>query len=135
MKKDLHALFARYPEIKLAYQYGSSIKQNFARARDIDIAVLLKKIPSAERRLELQLELNGDLAKLYAKLVDLIFLNTASPFLTYQVIKYGRLLYGAKTTSSEFVVKTLTRYFDALFLHQFFTNRLEKKLGVNPHGR
>lgn len=134
MKNDLWILFVQHPEIELAYQYGSSVKQNAAQAKDIDIAILLKKIPPPEERLELQLKITDALAKLYGKMVDLVFLNTASPFLAYQVIKYGRRLYGDKTVSRDFVVKTLTRYFDALFLHRFFIERMGKRLGVNPHG-
>ena len=132
MKKK--SLFAKFPEISLAFQYGSSVKKNFHQAKDVDVAVLFKTEPTAKRRLEIQLNLAEALKEFYGKEIDIAILNTASPFLAYQVIKYGRPIYGDKKRRCAFVVRTLTRYFDALFLHQFFIHRLEKKLGVAPHG-
>ena len=128
-------IFSQFPEIILAYQFGSSVKQPSASHRDIDIAVLFQEGLSVERRFNLQIELGIRLSKVFHKETDLVVLNQSNPFIAYQVLKYGRLLYGDKTKAREFVVETLTRYFDYLPIHQFFVERLEKRLGVSPHGR
>ena len=132
---ELTGIFGQYPQIELAFQYGSSVKKNRARARDIDIAILFKTGPSSEERLDIQLAVADAVGHYYKKRVDVAVLNTASPFLAYQVIKYGKLLYDPRSKSHDFVVQTLTRYFEALQFHRFFNERLEKKLGVQNHGR
>lgn len=129
------SVFSGYPEIELAFQYGSSVRKNLRKAKDVDIALLLKKIPSVERRLEIQSEIAGLLEKEFKKPVDAVLLNSASPFLAHQVIKYGKLLFGKKSKARDFIVKTLTRYFDVLLFHRFFLERLEKRLGVQSNGR
>ena len=123
-------IFLKYPQIELAFQYGSSVKKKQAQARDIDIAILLKEGLSPEERLDIQLNLADAAGHYFKKEVDVAILNTASPFLAHQVIKYGQLLYDPHSKSHAFVVRTLTLYFDALQFHRFFNERLEKKLGV-----
>ncbi|MBI4125289.1 MAG: nucleotidyltransferase domain-containing protein [Deltaproteobacteria bacterium] len=123
-------IFKKHPQIELAFQYGSSVKKDQKKARDIDIAILLKKGFSAEERLDIQLAVADAAGRHFKKEVDVAVLNTSSPFLAYQVIKHGRLLYDPRNKSHDFVVQTLTRYFDYLPLHRFFVDKLYKDLGV-----
>ncbi|MBI4125839.1 MAG: nucleotidyltransferase domain-containing protein [Deltaproteobacteria bacterium] len=130
------AILSRYPEVELAFQYGSSVRKDRKRVQDVDIAVFLKTGVAAEERLDIQLALADALRHYYQKEVDIAILNTASPFLAYQIIKHGRLLYDPRNKSHDFVVQTLTRYFDYLPLHRFFVDKLYKDLGVRQkHGR
>lgn len=131
---ELVEVFSRHRQIELAFQYGSSVKKNQRRARDIDIAILLKSGVSPETRLDIQMAVADAAGRHFKKEVDIAILNNASPFLVYQVIKYGRLLYDPRFKARDFVVQTLTRYFDALQFYRFFNERLEKKLGASRHG-
>lgn len=131
----LEEIFSKHPQIELAFQYGSSIKKSQKEARDIDVAILVKAGISAEERLDIQLTVADAVGRHFKKEVDVTVLNIASPFLAYQVIKYGKLLYDPHSRAHDFVVQTLTRYFDYLPLHHFFVDKLYKDLGVEPkHG-
>ena len=66
--------------------------------------------------------------------MDVSFLNHASPIFAHQVLKNGALLYGDVRRAKQFIIETLTRYFDYLPMHQFFVERMKKQLGVRGHG-
>ena len=126
--------FRVIPEILLAYQYGSSVKHPDRNPRDIDIAVLLKPGSSPERRFEIQTEVGDRLRRKFGKEVDVKILNETSPSFAHQVLKEGRLIFGHRAVARKFVVETLTRWFNYLPIHQFFLERLEKRLNKVSHG-
>ena len=126
--------FEFYPEVVLAYQYGSSVKQKDRPPRDRDIAVLLIPDTPAERRFEIQAELGNRLKEEGEPEADVRVLNQSSPIYAFQVVKEGRLLFGDPALARKFIFETLTRYFDYLPIHRFFVERLERRLGVPFHG-
>lgn len=68
--------------------FGSRVTGRATPTSDIDIAVLFTKRPSAVERLELQ----ALLAERLETAVDLVDLDTASPALSMQVLRQGKLL-------------------------------------------
>ena len=123
-------VFKEIPEIALAYQYGSSLESAKKDPNDIDIGILLNCEVMAERRFEILEKIARTLQKEHNKEIDVAVMNQASPMLCYQVLKKGKLIYGDKKVAKEFLVRTLTRYFDYLFMHQYFVDRMKKRLGV-----
>lgn len=134
MTNQVEKLFESFPDVELAYQFGSSIKHPRRKAKDIDVGVLLKGGLSPENQFEIFDALTDRLAKLFKKKVDVSILNKTSPMLNYQILKNGKLLYGNVRRAKQFVVETMTRYFDYLPMHQFFVQHLEKRLGKQSHG-
>ncbi|HEX5035680.1 MAG TPA: hypothetical protein VFX30_00790 [bacterium] len=130
----LRAVFGEYPEVELAYRFGSSVRHPDRAAKDVDIALLLSSGLSAERRFDIQSEIAAKAGRILGMTADVRILNAASPAFVYQVIKRGELISGDPVKSRDFIVKSLTRYFDYLPLHRFFVDRLQKRLGVDPHG-
>jgi hypothetical protein len=119
----------------LAYQFGSSTHtERRAPPKDVDVALLLQDKTSSEHRFQIRLDVADALQKLYRYPVDVVVLNTAHIVLVHQVLKCERLLYGKADQASQYMVQSLTRYFDYLPLHQFFAQHLSKRLGASRNG-
>ncbi|MBI4238558.1 MAG: nucleotidyltransferase domain-containing protein [Deltaproteobacteria bacterium] len=126
--------FQSCPDVVLAYQHGSTIKHPDGPHGDLDLALLCRARLDPEQRLAL-ITTVGTVVRAHVPIaIDVRILNDASPIFAFQVLKHGRRVYGDATTARNFVVTTLTRYFDYLPLQQFFIRRLEQRLGVTPHG-
>lgn len=121
-------------EIVLAYLYGSFAKGISHPHSDVDVAILLdpdKNIYSKEYPYGYSAGVLADLIKaLHTNRVDLIVLNNAPPFLKFQVIRYGRLVFSrSEAKRIDFQVKTITKYNDVKRLidiqHRYLSNRLK----------
>ena len=75
----------------MVYIFGSKSRGVQTSLSDTDIALLLSEIP--ENLLDFHLHLIDQLAEVLGDSIDLIVLNTATPFLTHQIIKHGRVIY------------------------------------------
>jgi predicted nucleotidyltransferase len=68
--------------------FGSQAAGRAARTSDLDLAALFRQRPSMEELLEERQELG----ELLSKDVDLVDLDSTSPILAMQVLRYGKLL-------------------------------------------
>jgi len=98
MKKYFLALkktFARYPEIKLVYFFGSKAKNKGSLLSDYDFAVYFDKKTNVVRIKEIVLSLISEISSiLKTDKVDLVILNQLlSPALKFNIIKDGKLIY------------------------------------------
>lgn len=75
----------------LAYLFGSLARGNDARQSDVDIAVLLERLPGD--LLGFTLTLIDELSAALGDRVDLVLLNESPPLLRHQVIKHGLVIY------------------------------------------
>jgi len=95
MKKEileaLRKIFKSEEKISVAYLFGSHAKKLNTPVSDIDIAVLLSETP--KNLFEYYLYLVNKLSRIVGDDLDLIILNTASPLLKHQIIKYGKIIY------------------------------------------
>ena len=95
MKKEileaLRKIFKSEEKISVAYLFGSHAKKLNTPVSDIDIAVLLSETP--KNLFEYYLYLVNKLSGIVGDDLDLIILNTASPMLKHQIIKYGKIIY------------------------------------------
>ena len=92
---------------------GSLARGQALPSSDVDIAVLLEPGLDPERSVESQLQLQLHLERLTERPVQVTILNRASPFLAYQVLRDGVLIYERdRPERIAFQVRTLKIYFD-----------------------
>lgn len=136
-KKHLKALaeaIATHKNVELAYIFGSQTKQAHSKARDLDIAVLLTRKPSAQTKLRFLNDLCSDLQKIAKAEIDLTILNDASPFLKHQVLKYGKGIFERnEKCDSRFRYAAISEYLHVKSLHDFFVKQMYRRHGVR-HG-
>lgn len=96
--------------ISLLYVFGSYATGKNNGNSDLDIAILLKDnyVPMVK------LELLGDLNIIFKRDdIDLVILNSASPVLKFQVVKYGAKLYMEDEVDKvNFEAKVVSEYMD-----------------------
>lgn len=126
--KILSNLIYKYRTVELAYIFGSSIKDADREPCDIDIGILVKETLSARNKLDLCLDIADKAESIFGRRADVVILNNASPFLKYQVAKFGKLIFERKENiDNEFRFILMTDYFDAVQLHHFFYSGLKGK--------
>ncbi|MGO9482327.1 MAG: type VII toxin-antitoxin system MntA family adenylyltransferase antitoxin [Candidatus Kryptoniota bacterium] len=98
--------------VAAAYIYGSFGTSRFNADSDIDIGILNEKTP--KRIFDGgYFELKAGLESAAGIEVDLVILNTASPILCMQVLKYGRKIFEKDArAANEFFVRTVGSYAD-----------------------
>lgn len=90
---DLKKIFASYPEIVAVYLFGSFLKDQ-KNARDVDLAVLLKK--PVKSQVDLYMSLYASVAKAMAPLEpDLLFLHSAALPVRFEAVSAGEVIYCA----------------------------------------
>lgn len=130
MKNDKIAQLRRFiggcRPVRLAYIFGSSAKNTGRKPNDVDIGILIKDGLNAEKKLDLCLEIADAAENIYGRKADVVILNSASPFLKYQIARFGKLVYEKDVSiDNEFRFKLMTDYFDAVQLHHFFYSGLK----------
>lgn len=106
-------------QLKLIVIFGSFAKGKNRANSDLDIAVLGAKQISFEK----QIDLTGELSRVFSKDVDLTVLNRANPLLLFQVNKNPVLLYGDQKEFLKFKLYSFKAYHDYA---PYF--KMEKKL-------
>jgi len=111
--KKLITIFKSYPEITLAYFFGSKSKNNGGPLSDYDFAFYLNK-KNELKISKIKLELLSKISKiLKTDSIDVVILNTAeSPELKYNIIKEGKLIFEKEPFKVLIEPKILTEYFD-----------------------
>lgn len=99
-------------KVLFCYLFGSLAYENFTSKSDIDLAVYLDK-KKCKDFFEKRLELISQLSKSLKKDVDIVVLNTASPFLKYVILKEGKLVFERdKEGRIDFELRAINEYFD-----------------------
>ena len=107
-------VFARRPEVLVAYLFGSYATGRATAMSDIDLAVLVSDAVSQARCLDYQIALLGELCSvLRSDEVQIVLLNEAPPLLAYKVIVEGRTLFCRDERARiRFRVRATQRYLD-----------------------
>lgn len=105
----------RHP-LLFAYLFGSQGKGNVHPHSDIDIAAFVSPKLSPARRNDLRLTLASDLMEgLGRNDLDLVILNDAPPFLAFQAIQPGVVLFSRdELARTRYEARTMSLYFDRL---------------------
>ena len=120
----LKNIFRSFPDVKLAYIFGSRASGEEGPLSDYDFAVyfdLKDKIRMSDIRFQLSDRLSRELK---TDKIDLVVLNmTQGPELKYNIIKDGRVIYEEEPYKLLFEPMVLNEYFDfrAMFLRHGLT--------------
>ncbi len=111
--KQAAAVFERFPEVKLAYLFGSRAKNKAGPMSDYDFAVSLAG-ESKEKMGDLRLKVAAELCRaLKTDAVDVVVFELAeSPELKYNIIKESAPLFAREPYKVLIEPKILTEYFD-----------------------
>ena len=91
--KVLHDYFNKQKDVRFALLYGSLARGKVTPLSDLDVAVFFCPVMNQEQLSERQIEITCDLMSLCGmNNIDVTILNLATPFLKFQIIKYGQLL-------------------------------------------
>jgi predicted nucleotidyltransferase len=104
LRRRLEAL----PEIVAAFLHGSFVEGG--PARDVDVALLLDRMPAESDRYVL--DLAADLSLALGRSVDVRLLNGASPAFRYHALQGRPLLERDPEQVAEFRARTWDEYFD-----------------------
>jgi predicted nucleotidyltransferase len=126
---EVNKIVRKYSNILLVYIFGSYVKYKNNKPHDVDIGIFLKDNVDAQKRLNIQLDLTEKLESYFKMRVDVVILNAKSCFFKHQVVKYGQLIFERKNKiDSKFRFDLMTKYFDDLFLANFFYSKLKGNL-------
>ena len=122
--------FASQNDIKFAILFGSAASGNVTAISDIDIGVYFKGNKEKLELSERQIDITCEVMKIYhINRADVVILNLANPFLKFQVIKYGRLLYAEdEKIFYKFKAVTLGIYQDIKPMYDLYNKKAKDSL-------
>jgi predicted nucleotidyltransferase len=110
MDRQQLATVAQKHGIVLAIQFGSSVSGRIHPGSDVDVAVLLERVPES---LQAQADLCADLQALVpGRDVDVALINRADPLFLKKMTEDCRLLYGPAARLYELKIYAFKRYQD-----------------------
>ncbi len=137
-EKELTEIFRR-EGVVLAYLFGSQARGATHHFSDIDVGVLLDKSILRETYFDKVVVLLSELGRVFGReRIDIVILNRAKPFLRYQVVFGGKLLFEKdEGTRVFFENRTMKEYQDTRHILQFSLNAMKERMkkgffGVNP---
>ena len=106
--------FQERDEVVSLYLFGSSARARKTKESDIDIAVLIDESGFQKTDLErFRKEYFEASPRFSLRPVDMVILNTAPPFLKFQVLKKGRVLFEReRNLRVRFTEKAINEYLD-----------------------
>ena len=122
-------------KIIAAYLFGSFAVDSATPFSDVDIALL---IPPFENRMEIfhaRLRYHTELSDLIKKNVDIVLLREAGEMLSYQILKFGRLVFERDRDSHlEFVAKRVIQCLDFQYYEQIMQQGMINAMRKEYHG-
>jgi hypothetical protein len=124
-------------EISTLYIFGSTAKGRETSESDIDVAVLIDEQKKGRRTYEaLKKVYYAASPKLSRRPVQIVILNTASPFLKYRILKTGKVLFEKnRRLRVNFTANTITEYFDYKPIEDVFLKAIAGRFMRNAIGR
>ena len=134
-EQELKSYFARQDDVEFALIFGSLASGRKTPLSDIDIAVYFKEedvLKLAERQIDITC---AAMRICRINRVDVVVLNLANPFLRFQVIKYGRLIYAKdEKIFCKFKAGSLGKYQDIKPMYDLYDRTVEMSLRRGMHG-
>jgi len=135
-KKLKDYLYSR-DNVIAAYIFGSyTSKKKLTPHSDIDIAVLLDDSIKNKDYGSIKLSIITDIIKLLSfNNIDVVILNTASPLLSHEIFRKGKLFFSRDEKKRlEYTVKAATRYLDTIYLRRVQDRILHEKIRSGDFG-
>ena len=120
-------------DVKIAYLFGSSTKNNVRKLSDIDIGVLLDESLTEVKISELRLKLISDLTSiLRTNKVDLVVMNNAPLLLNYEIIKSNYPIFIRNESERiDFECRIMSKYLDRRYYdkrhYKIFLSKVAKR--------
>jgi predicted nucleotidyltransferase len=125
----LRRVLARWPGVRFACLFGSSVTRGPELARDVDVAVCFRTSPSL---LELG-GLEGELEREIGRTVDVVDLDQATTLLRWEVARTGLALCSSDPVALlEFRARAPIEYFDLLPYRERAARGLRRALEARP---
>ncbi|MBI4848948.1 MAG: nucleotidyltransferase domain-containing protein [Nitrospirae bacterium] len=127
--KRIATYFKRREEVSALYLFGSLAKSRGTKESDIDIAILVNEKQLKRRNFErLKNEYYLASPTFTLRLVDIIILNTASPYLKHRVLKTGRILFDKnRKLRVNFTAKAIIEYLDFRPIEDIFNKAVANR--------
>ncbi len=124
-------------EVSALYIFGSFAKSKKTGESDIDIAVIVDESKLKKRDFELLKKKYYAASPTFSmRSVDIVILNTAPPFLKYQVLKTGRVLFERnRRLRVRFTTKAIIEYLDYKPIMDTYLKALSKRIRSKRIGR
>ena len=114
--------------VKLAYLFGSRVKDNAAKESDYDVAALFKELQDPLALVE-TMNLSADLRAFFPSKVDLVSLNFAPLLLKYEVVAHNQVLYCEDEKERiDFEVRTTKMYLDEKYTLEIYYRAMEERI-------
>ena len=128
--------FAQQDDLTFALLFGSVALGLDTPISDIDIAVCFKEKKDILKLGERQIDIICALMRICKhNRIDLVVLNLANPFLRFQVIKHGRLIYAEDVRKFyRFKAASLGRYQDIRQMYDLYNKAAEINLRRGEYG-
>lgn len=133
---ELKKYFEQQDDIQCAILFGSVALGKTTSMSDIDIGVYFDIIKDKLNAGERQIDITCKIMSLYRiNRVDVVVLNFANPFLRFQVVKTGRLIY-AKDKKEFYKFKAISfgRYQEIKPLYEQYNRLTEERIRRNSNG-
>jgi hypothetical protein len=129
-EEEVRKYLQKQDQIKLAYLFGSVVREEQGKLSDVDIAVFLDESLGKKERWNLELSLIADLGDiLQADRVDLVVMNDAPNSLNFEVIKANHpLLIRDENFKVDLEQYIMSRYLDRQYYDQRWAENLLKKI-------
>ena len=122
LHKNLEEFALKQENFLLVFLFGSIARGFSTDDSDVDIAIMFERVPDL---FELN-DLKDQLSRCAGKEVDLITLNTASPIIKMQVLRYGLVIKKGERDYNEFFVSTVREYSDLKYVRKEIEANLSK---------
>ena len=122
LQKNLEEFALKQENFLLVFLFGSIARGFSTDESDVDIAIMFERVPDL---FELN-DFRDQLSRCAGKEVDLITLNTASPIIKMQVLRYGLLIKKGERDYNEFFVSTVREYSDLKYVRKEIEANLSK---------
>ena len=122
LQKNLEEFSLQQENFLLVFLFGSFARGFGTDESDVDVAIMFEKVPDFYELCDLE----DQLSRRAGKEVDIVTLNTASPIIRMQVLRYGLLVKRDKKTYNDFFVSTLNEYNDLKYLRKEIEENLLK---------
>jgi predicted nucleotidyltransferase len=124
-------------EVSALYVFGSFGRDKKSRESDIDIAVLIDESKLKRKNFEfLRKKYYAASPAFSLRPVDIVILNTGTPFLKHQVLKTGRILFDRnRKLRVRFTERAITEYLDYKPIEDIYLKAVAKRFKEKSIGR
>jgi len=124
-------------EVSASYIFGSAGKGKTTGESDIDIAVLIDESKLKKKNFELLKRKYYAASPAFSmRPVDIVILNTAPPFLKYQILKTGRILFDrSRKLRVRFTERAITEYLDYKPIEDIYLKAVARRFREKRIGR